>query len=70
MSCKFVSKIKVNVDKYLNINAIIQLVRLLVSGSPGNGSLQMPFVSLSEEQMDVISLYVFKIKQQCVCLCV
>ncbi len=33
---KFVSLVKVNVDKYFNINGVIQLVRSLVSGtSPG-----------------------------------
>lgn len=33
-------------------------------------SSKMPFVSLSEEQIDLISCYAFKTKQLCVCVCV
>lgn len=49
MGRKFVRKIKVNVDKYLHINTIIQLVRLLVSGNPENDFLKNAICFLERE---------------------
>lgn len=45
----FVHKIKVTVDKYLHINTIIQLVRLLVAGHPANDFSQNAICFLERE---------------------
>lgn len=57
--CKFVSPVKVNVDKYFNINGVIQLVRSLVSGTtfPESDSIKTSFIFATWDENCLDFLY-------------